>query len=215
MILDELEDLKRDRDKADFSERVRGMRSRVNSALNKLHDEANPVEQLTSNNGQLTVNNKALKQYDTVLLVDIDKKGTIISPPDAKGGCVVQIGIMKTKTNVRNLRLVEEKNEATLNGKSIGNVTVSKITGSKNVRSNLMELDIRGMNSDEGINAVDEFIDSSIMSNIGSVTIIHGKGTGILRKAVHDYLKRNKRVESFRLGKYGEGEDGVTIVTIK
>jgi DNA mismatch repair protein MutS2 len=71
------------------------------------------------------------------------------------------------------------------------------------------------MNSDDGISAVDLFIDSSLMNNIFSITVIHGKGTGILRQAIHAYLKRNKLVKDFRVGKYGEGEDGVTIVQLK
>jgi DNA mismatch repair protein MutS2 len=212
-ILDELEDLKRSKDKADFSERVRGMRSKVNSALNKIHDEANPIEQSTVDNGQLTIN-RPLKKYDTVMLVDIDKKGSVVSVPDSKGNCVIQVGIMKTKTNISNLRLVQEE-RVTLDGKAIGknSVTVSKPVGS--MRNGGMELDIRGKNSDEGIALLDSFIDSSVMSHIHSVVIIHGKGTGVLRQAVHDYLRRNKQVKEFRLGKYGEGEDGVTIVSLK
>jgi len=152
------------------------------------------------------------------MLLDIDKKGSLISIPDSKGNCFVQVGVMKTKTNIKNLRLVEE-NRVTFNGKEIdksgkNKVTVSKSAGSGNTRGSALELDIRGMSSDEGINAVDSFIDESMMSNISSVTIIHGKGTGILRQAVHGYLRSHKRVKSYRLGKYGEGEDGVTVVTI-
>ena len=78
-----------------------------------------------------------------------------------------------------------------------------------------MELDIRGMAADEGVYEMESFIDSAVMSNVGVVTIIHGKGTGILRSAVHKRLKELKSVKSFRLGVYGEGESGVTIVELK
>jgi DNA mismatch repair protein MutS2 len=214
-LLDELEDLKRDKDKSDFSERVRGMRSKVNSALNKIHDEANPIE--TSDNKQYVLPRK-LKQYDTVLLADINKKGSLISLPDSSGNCVVQLGIVKTKTNVSNLRLVSEE-RVTLDGKAItkSHLSVVKSSGAAEHgrAGSALECDIRGMNSDEGIAAVDSFIDSSVMNYIFDVTIIHGKGTGILRRAVHDYLKSNKLVKEFRLGRYGEGEDGVTIVSLK
>ncbi|MCL1903103.1 MAG: endonuclease MutS2 [Oscillospiraceae bacterium] len=223
-ILDELEDLKRGKDKADFSERVRGMRSRVNSELNRLHDQANPIDgQLTVDNGQLTVVAEDLRLYESVLLVDINKKGSVVSLPDSKGNCFVQVGVMKTKTNIKNLRLVAEKeNERVfVNGKPLNksNVSFSPSNSASNsagiVTGSRLETDIRGMSSDEGVSAVDAFIDSSVMNHMGSVTIIHGKGTGILRNAVHDYLKRHKQVKEFRLGKYGEGEDGVTIVTLK
>jgi DNA mismatch repair protein MutS2 len=212
-ILDQLEDLKKAKDKADFSEKVRGMRAKVNSSLNKLHDSANPVEQLTISNEPATIN-RALKLYDTVMLVDINKKGSLISLPDSKGNCLVQLGIVKTKTNIANLRLVKEE-QITLNGQSIKkNVHIVKQTGTNTGRS-ISECDIRGMDSDSGVAAVDSFIDSSLMNNIFSVTIIHGKGTGILRQAVHGYLRGNRLVKEYRLGKYGEGEDGVTIVTLK
>ena len=78
-----------------------------------------------------------------------------------------------------------------------------------------MELDLRGMASDEAILELDMFINRSLMSHLGQVTVIHGKGTGALRKAVHEILKRNKAVKSFRLGRYGEGEAGVTVVELK
>jgi len=215
-ILNELEDLKRSKDKSDFSERVRGMRSRVNSALNKLHDEANPIDESENKTVSAYIPPRPYKQYDTVKLVDTDKKGSLIKPPDSSGNCLVQIGVMKVKTNVNNLRLVEE-DRVTLNGKAIdkNKITVSKTTMSGSVRGNAMECDIRGMSSDEGIATVDSFIDSSVINHIGSVTIIHGKGTGVLRRAVHEYLKGQKQVKEYRLGKYGEGEDGVTIVTLK
>jgi DNA mismatch repair protein MutS2 len=217
-ILDELEELKRDRDKSDFSERVRGMRRQVNSALNKLHDEANPIESGGVHRGEASsayVLPRPLKQYDTVLLADSGKKGSVISLPDSKGNCTVQIGIVKTKTNLSNLRLVKEE-QVTLNGQSINkkNITVSKAAHTSSGRS-ITECDIRGMSSDEGIAAVDSFIDSSLMNNICGVTVIHGKGTGILRQAVHGFLRSNRLVKDYRLGKYGEGEDGVTIVNLK
>ena len=220
VLLDELEDLRRDQNKADFSARVKGMRSRVNSTLNKLHDEANPIEKsaVAENSGRLK---KAPKLYDTVLLADINKTGTVISLPDSKGNCVVQVGIIKTKTNVSNLRsagVQAKDNAVTVGGKKLSsyeqNLTTT-ITGVTRDYGSATELDIRGMTSDEGIAAVDVFVDSAARNHIGSVTVIHGKGTGVLRSAVHSYLRKNKLVKEFRLGRFGEGEDGVTIVTLR
>ena len=79
----------------------------------------------------------------------------------------------------------------------------------------MLELDIRGCSSDEGIHQLESFIDNAVMSNIGTVTIIHGKGTGVLRSAIQKRLKEMPSVKSFRYGVYGEGEDGVTIVELK
>ena len=86
---------------------------------------------------------------------------------------------------------------------------------SKSTRKASLELDIRGKASDEGVYEMEQFIDNAVMSNVGVVTIIHGKGTGVLRSAVHHRLKQLKSVKSFRLGLFGEGEDGVTIVELK
>ncbi|MCL1866447.1 MAG: endonuclease MutS2 [Oscillospiraceae bacterium] len=221
-ILNELEELKRDKDKSDFSEKVRGMRSKVNSALNKLHDDSNPIESVDSEKAPYTLP-RPLRKFDTVLLADINKKGSLISLPDSSGNCMVQIGIVKTKTNAANLRLVMEE-RVMVNGKPIdrkpsavkvqmsGGRTSHGVPGGRN---SFTEVDIRGMSSDEGISAVDSFIDSSIVNNIFGITIIHGKGTGILRQAIHGYLRGSKLVKEYRLGKYGEGEDGVTIVSLQ
>jgi DNA mismatch repair protein MutS2 len=214
-IIDELEEAKRSQGKAD----LKAMRSRMNAALNKLHDSANPVEQLAMDNGQSTIA-KNLKLYDTVKLADIGKSGTLIKLPDSGGNCLVQIGIVKTKTHVRNLRLSEKAAESTLNGEAIkktaqGSVKRSSSSYSGGGRGSSMELDIRGKTADEGINALQSFIDSSVMNHIPSATIIHGKGTGVLRRVVHEELARHRQVADYRLGKFGEGEDGVTIVQFK
>jgi len=205
-LLDELEELKRGKDKSDFSDKVRGMRSKVNSTLNKLHDEANPLE-YDEQDADYTPP-RPLKLYDAVVIADINKKGSIVSEPDKDGDCTVLAGIMKIKTNVANLRLITEKS-----GTGGVNVVIEKAASPK-VKSNALELDIRGMTGGEGVTETDRFIDESIMSGIRNVTIIHGKGTGALRQAIHGFLRSHKRVKSFRAGKYGEGEDGVTIVEL-
>ena len=118
---------------------------------------------------------------------------------------------MKIKTNQKNLRLVENKKKqsAPVGGK------VKKQLKSNMERKSSLELDIRGMMGDEGVMEVERFIDSCLIGGIHSVTIIHGKGTGALRAAVHQALKTNPSVKSYRLGAYGEGEAGVTVVELK
>jgi DNA mismatch repair protein MutS2 len=211
-LIDELEQLRKEKDKEDFSERVRSARSKLNKTLDKMHDTANPVTEKQKQQ-ETYVLPRALKVYDTVLLVDIDKKGTLLTLPDKSGGCLVQVGLMKTKTKLANLRLIEEKleNQVKINNKHIS----TRGLQSNMTRQVSMELDIRGMASDEGVVEADRFIDSCVMGGLQLVTIIHGKGTGILRDAIHRFLKSHRQVKSFRLGKYGEGETGVTVVELK
>jgi DNA mismatch repair protein MutS2 len=209
-LIDELEKLRKEKDKEDFSERVRTARSKLNRTLDKMHDTANPIDEKKPENYVLP---RALKIYDTVLLTDIDKRGTLLTLPDKSGSCMVQVGLMKTKTKQDNLRLIEEKTESKV---KVNNRHIS----TKGLQSNMtrqtgMELDIRGMAADEGVTEVDRFIDSSLMGGLQLITIIHGKGTGILRDAVHRFLKAHRQVKSYRLGKYGEGETGVTVVELK
>ncbi|MDR0197484.1 MAG: endonuclease MutS2 [Oscillospiraceae bacterium] len=179
-LLAELEDLRREKDKTDFSEKVRGMRSKVNSALNRLHDAANPLDEPAADRALYTLP-RPLRQYDTVLLADINKKGTLVSLPSPSGVCYVQVGLIKTKTNASNLRLIEEE-RVRVNGKPLGaNFSVTKSEDS--ARRGALELDIRGMMSEEGVAEVDLFIDESLMKGIHAVTVIHGKGTGALRSS--------------------------------
>lgn len=211
LLMENLEKLRKEKAAADFAEKVKSSHSKVNSTLNKMYDIANPVTEKKNEKYQLP---RALKLNDKVILTDIDKEGTVVSLPDGSGNCFVMVGIIRTKTNISNLRLQEQQKNASSSKKNAkGSVTRS--VQSNATRKSSMELDIRGMTSDEGIMEVDGFIDNCIMSGIKIITIIHGKGTGALREAVHRFLKQNKYVKSYRLGVYGEGEAGVTVVELK
>lgn len=208
-LIDELEKLRKEKDKKDFSKNVSEIKSKSKQSFNKMYDKANPVEKRDLNKDYVLP--RKLKRGDTVYVVDLDKKGIISGEPDGSEFVFVQMGVMKTKMKVSRLRLVEAEKV------TYGNKSVRKIgkVGGKIERRGTMELDIRGCACDDGIYQLDSFLDSSVMSNISTVTIIHGKGTGLLRKAVHKRLKEHPSVKSFRLGVYGEGEDGVTIVELK
>ena len=119
--------------------------------------------------------------------------------------------MIKTRTKLDNLELITEAPAA--QKKKTGGVR--KSLQSNMNRKSSMELDIRGMMTDEGIMEVDRFIDNCLIAGIETVTIIHGKGTGALRAAVHQFLKQHKNVKSYRLGEYGEGEAGVTVAVLK
>lgn len=129
----------------------------------------------------------------------------------------MQAGIIKTKVPVSDLRLVDKKRRRQLNRmekKSNGGGVTRTLTD-KSQRSASSEIDLRGQTIEEGIMMVDQYIDSCLLMGIKTITIIHGKGTGALRNAIQQHLKNHKAVRSFRLGVYGEGENGVTIAELK
>lgn len=208
-LMSELEEMRREKEKADFSEKVKSSRSQMNSVLNKMYDRANPVVEKKKTKYVLP---RELRVGDTVRLMDLGSKGTVITLPDAGGNCVVQVGMMKTRTKLENLELVTE--QAPPRKKQSGQ-SIKKSVQSNMTRKSSLELDIRGMLTDEGIMEVDRFIDNCLMGGIEQITIIHGKGTGALRAAVHQFLKQHKNVKSYRLGTYGEGEAGVTVAELK
>ena len=206
-LLDELEAIKKEKDKKDFSEKYANAKIRSKQRFNKMYDSANPVMDKRDDGYQLP---RKLKKGDNVLVRDIDKKGTVCSEPDDSGNVYVQMGIMKTKVSVMQLKLIEEQ-KVTYKSKPVSTRNIK----SKMERRGTMELDIRGKSADEGVYEMEAFIDNAVLSGLNMVTIIHGKGTGILRTAIHQRLKSMKSVKSFRLGLYGEGENGVTIVELK
>ena len=133
-----------------------------------------------------------------------------VSPPDASGNVEVQAGIIRTRVPVESLRLVgEKKNEPKAPAARV------RGTASRAVREVHTEIDLRGLTGEEAILEADRFIDDAVMSGLERVTLIHGKGTGALRTALHQHLRAHPSVKSFRLGAYGEGETGVTIVELK
>ena len=172
-----------------------------------MFDTANPI--VAAEHKEYTPP-RPFKRGDNVAIVDINKKGILASDPDSSGMVFVQSGIMKTKISVKKLRLIEPE-KVTYQNKKIS----AKGVKSKMERSSSLELDIRGHAVDEGIHEVDMFIDNAVLSGISMVTIIHGKGTGVLRQGIQKHLKSHPSVKSFRAGLFGEGEDGVTIVELK
>ena len=149
-----------------------------------------------------------LKPGDSVHIVNLNRKGTVVTPPDKDGEAVVQAGIMKVNVHVTNLKLINEP-MSEINKSGTGKIGISK---SMNIST---QVDIRGTNVDEAVEVLDKFLDDAGIAGLAEVMIIHGKGTGALRSGVHQFLKTNGHVKSFRLGKYGEGEAGVTVVEMK
>ena len=210
-LMDELEDIRKAKDKEDFSKRVSDQKMQYKRQINGLYDEASKF----SEHQDEYVLPRPLKKGDDVTITDGNKNGIVISPPDSSGFAMVQVGIMKTKVHVSKIRLIEK--EVTFNNKKIQpkSGAVSQKMESRATRRPELELDIRGYTVDEGLYELDSFIDRALMSGNKVVTIIHGKGTGALKTAVRNRLRKHPAVQSSRKGVYGEGEDGVTVVELK
>lgn len=150
---------------------------------------------------------KNLKPGDTVMILNLNQKGTVLDAPDKDGQVQIQAGIMKIKMHITQLRAVDEQKDL------VETIQNTRVTGVKtgNVK---LELDIRGHNIEEAMVKVDKYIDDAVIAGLHEVSIIHGKGTGALRKGIQAFLKTHAHVVSFRIGKYGEGESGVTVVTL-
>lgn len=210
-LLDELEHLRREKDKADFSSRVSAVKSGSTQQLREMYKTANPVIGSMDENGAYVLP-RPLKKGDHVLIADLQQEAVLTAEPDAAGNVFVQMGIMKMKIQSSRLRLLDKtrQNSAAPKKKNRRGQVSAKVE-----RKGTMELDIRGYACDDGVHEMEQFIDGAVLANIGTVTIIHGKGTGLLRKAVQQRLKSMKCVKSYRSGLYGEGEEGVTVVTLK
>ncbi len=199
-LLNELDELRRQQNKALSAEQ----KARLRSGLRDLESSADPVRKRRRDDYQLP---RELRPGDSVVIFDIDKAATVLEAPK-DGQVLVQAGIIKTRVQVENLRLSGEGQKAKAKpGRSVTkNVSAPEIATS---------LDLRGMNVEEGLMEVDAFLDRAARSHVPQVTIIHGKGTGVLRAAVQQHLRRCSQVKSFRLGAFGEGESGVTVVEMK
>ena len=206
-LLDELADIRKQKEKSNFAQLAINAKSKNKSALDKMYDTANPVQNKEHKEYKLP---RPLKRGDHVLIFDIDKKGILASDPDSNGNVFVQAGIMKTKVNVNKLRLLEPEKVTMQNKK----VSTKNVRG-KMQRTPSLELDIRGCAVDEGIHELDMFIDNAVLTGAGIITVIHGKGTGVLRQGIQNHLKKHPSVKSFRSGVFGEGEDGVTVIELK
>ncbi len=180
--------------------RLEEERKKLKDSLDKKEAEMNKVKE---NNGE-KVNKVTLGME--VYLPSLNQNVVVISLPDNKGEILVEAGIMKISVKLADVRKV--KGSATKVEKKRREVKLKL----SNVES---RIDLRGMDSEEACFRTDKYLDEAYMGNLGEVTVVHGKGTGILRKAINEMLKRHPHVKSYRLGVYGEGGDGVTIVELK
>lgn len=185
-------------------------RQKIRDKINEKNDRLS-IANKTKSPAQKTLDPKKLQKGDMVKIISMSLKGTVSTLPDAKGALFVQCGIMRVQTNIKDLALVKEDNIST---PSVQHTNTSKIKMSKTF-SISPEINLLGKTVDEALAVLDKYLDDAYLAHLSSVRVVHGKGTGALRSAVHNHLKRLKIVKDYRLGEYGEGDAGVTIVTFK
>ena len=199
-------DLKKQRSAGVKEHELHNLRSKLQSAI-----DDNTEKIAAEDTGTVPT---SLKVGDTVFLVNLNAKATVVTAPDSKGECTVQAGVLKLKANIADMRTAKpdkpEKKGRQPAGKGSGGTHISV-----SARAVETECDVRGMSLDEALLAVDMFLDGAMLNKLRQVYIIHGKGTGVLRSGIQAALRKNPAVKEFRLGKYGEGEDGVTVVTMR
>lgn len=172
----------------------------------KTGNDASPLEEK-----RRSIDPKKLKTGDTVFVKSMNLKGTVTTLPDQRGNLKVRMGILHSQVHVSDLELVDE---VTIRAPGLQRSGSGRVSMAKSA-SVSTEINLLGMTVDEAVSALEKYLDDACMAHLETVRIVHGKGTGALRKGVHDYLRRQKRVASFRLGQYGEGDAGVTIVQLK
>lgn len=204
-ILAELKEIKNKKNKEKVVDLIGRTKSIVKKNIYGLYDEINDDEVEVENKK----NEENLEVGDLVLVRDIDKNGRVLKEVDKNKKVLVKIGNIKTRVDINNLELLEKKK------KEKPSVKVNKKLMSKKNKNIKTEIDLRGYDSQEAILVLDSFLDQCVLNNLCVVTIIHGKGTGVLKNAVTRHLKSHPSVLTRRFGEFGEGEDGVTIVELK
>lgn len=195
-----LKDLEKSREK---------IRGKINEKNDKLVIKSQPKEK----SGRLTADK--IKKGDTVKILSMGMTGTVTSLPDHKGNVFVQCGVIRSQVNINDLVYAKEKEAE--EKKPVLQRTRTGTSGIKMSKSLSVsgEINLLGKTVDEALPELDKYLDDAYLAHLPSVRVVHGKGTGALRNAVQNHLKRVKYVKSYRLGEYGEGDAGVTIVTFK
>lgn len=209
-VFAQLDKVRKAKDSERLGEELDAARKRVREHMRQNEDKFNPVDENVDENYVLP---RPLKKGDAVYLMNISQEGVVISDPDRSGNVSVQIGSVRTKTKVKNLKLMDDVITVT---DSQGNKKTAKEFAKTTVsRACSDEIDLRGMNGDEAWYEVDRYLDEVQLAGLRTVRLIHGKGTGALRAALWERLRGESRIANFRIGQYGEGDGGVTVVEMK
>ncbi|QXM06337.1 endonuclease MutS2 [Crassaminicella indica] len=203
-IIKELREMEKVQEEKERNRKIEAARKNLREKIGRIEESLG----VGVNVGINTKPPKNLKVGDTVRILNLNQKGTVATKPDQNGDLTVQVGIMKINVNIKNLRIDKEEKE------SIKKSGVGKIAKRK-AQSVQTSIDLRGQTLEEAMMNTDKYLDDAYIAGLNEVTIIHGKGTGVLREGIKNMLKRHKHVKSARDGAYGEGGTGVTIVELK
>ena len=207
-VFAELEKMRKEQAKAERTLNANEARAELRRQLNEAESA---IDKRDARSEPIPKPSRPIRKGDLVEIPGVSTPAEVVSV-GSDGTLQLKAGILKMKAKSGEVRLIEDDERAAMKKKAPKPVRTA-VTGLHTAASR--ELDIRGMETLEAESVVETFLSSAVMGHLETVTIIHGKGTGALRKAVHDILRRNKNVKSFRLGVYGEGENGVTVVTLK
>ena len=206
-LYDQMEKMRRAQESAKAAEELEAARRAVRDHLRATGDTYDPIEEPVEEDGYYVLP-RPLHKGDRVRLVTVNKEGELTDEP--KNGMVTfQAGVLRVRARVADLRLLTDADVKKKEKQPKSTVTVERSGGFRN------EIDLRGMMGDEACLAVDQYLDEAVMNGCESVRLIHGKGTGALRTAIWKYLRGDRRIASFRIGRYGEGDGGVTVVELK
>jgi dsDNA-specific endonuclease/ATPase MutS2 len=203
----ELEKAKKQKDKENLAQTLEETRKAIRAHLKENTDEIDPVFKTEMGDYKLP---RELRAGDGVIVVDLDKKGEVVSSPDKKGNVMVKVGNATMKMSCDRLMLIDGKTIVLKEKKK----TIS-LYKEHSVESFAPQLDLRGKYGDEACEMVDKYIDDALRVGMKTIRIVHGKGTGVLRRRVTEFLKTDKRVSSVRIGEWGEGDTGVSIAELK
>ncbi len=206
-ILEEMDKLRKKKDAENLGDEIARTRRAVREHIRANEDKYNPVQE-TREDESMSKPDK-VKKGDKVFVVTLGKDADVVSDMDKSGNVQIQAGVFKTRVNIKDLRIRDQKQEKKQQKPTGSGYTVARNTSFKD------EIDLRGMTGDEAWLTVDKYFDQAYLAGISRVRLIHGKGTGALKNALWGFLRTDKRVASFRIGQWGEGDGGVTVVDLK
>lgn len=209
-LMEELNQLKKEKaSAANAAELARKTKALMKNKMNAFEDLVDPVREASYDDENYTLP-RPLEAGDTVFVTTLGKEAQVAAPADKNGNVLVQAGLLQTRVKQKDLRLVKGRRKAG------GGVTMRTVKSSSRAEMQVSgRCDLRGKMVEEALLDLDQYIDGAVMAGLGEITIIHGKGTGALRKAVQEHLRSHPSVKAYRLGVYGEGENGVTIAQVK
>ena len=197
----------------DLGERMSAAKQNIRRRLRQVDNKINPVSEKVADEDYVLP--RKLRAGDEVTVMSLGKSGEVVSVPDKGDSVTVKVGIITTRVPIKDLRLAEDNSSGFLITEDKKKKAIKP--GTKELRTEAFspEIDIRGETGEDGWFIVDRYLDDAKMAGFKTVTVVHGKGTGALKKALWQFLRSDRRVKSYRAGEYGEGDGGVTVIELK